>query len=136
MLKLTSDIEGKKAFYGHIREPFEKVGFQLSGGWEYNSAMLDAIIMQNDAASIYLRLPVNVIKGKLDREDAYLHFGQPFLIKHVVHTGFVEEDFKALDLVGLNQFQPPKDPDDYIEHEGKWRKAGEKVLKKLTPYLQ
>lgn len=136
MLQLTSPIEGKQAYYGHIREPFEKEGFQLSGGWEYNEAMFDSIIMKNDEASIYLRLPVRVIKGKLDREDAYLHFGTPFLIKHVVHTGLVEEDFKALDLVGLNQFQPPKDPDDEIEHETKWRKAGEKVLNKLTPYLQ
>lgn len=135
MLNVTSDIQGKTAFYGDIRKHFEKEGFHMCGGWEYDYAMFDNILLQKEAVTIYLRLPVHVIQGKLDHDDAYLKFDSPFLIKHVVHTGLVEEDFKSLDLVGLNQFQTPRDPDDLIKNEEKWLNAGEKALNRIKPYL-
>lgn len=136
MLTITSELEGKRAFYGDVRTIFEKEGFSLCGGWEYYYAYFDAILMQKEGVTIYLRLPAHVIQGKLDHEDACLQFGCPFLIKHVVHTGLTDEPFKTLDIVGLNQFQAPLDPDDGIVNETKWRQAGEEVLHRFKSKAQ
>lgn len=137
MLELMSYIEGKEAKYGRIKKPFEQEGFSLNGGWEYDRAHFDAIVSQDGGETIYLRLPVHVIAGKLDHDDARLKFGAPFLIKHIVHTGFVEDDLSIglLNIAGLNQFQPPLERDGHIEDEDKWREVGEAVLNRLQPFV-
>jgi hypothetical protein len=135
VLSFTSDIEGKRAFYGDIRNRFEKEGFHICSGWEYYEGSFDSILSQNGGVSIYLRLPTQVIQGRLDHEDAYLQFGRPFLIKHVVNIG-ISRDFNVLDMIGLGQFQKPLDPDDRIEHEAKWVQAGEHAITRIKQYIQ
>ena len=135
MLNITSDIEGKQAYYGNIRKHFEKEGFHICGNWEYYEAFFDSILSRNGGTTIYLRLPAKVVQGKLDQEDAFLEFGCPFVIKHVVHTGFIEDDFAVADLTGFNQFQKPLDPDDRIERKAKWEQAGEQALNRIKEYV-
>lgn len=128
-------IEGKQAYYGEIKDDFEKLGFVINGNWEYHKAFFDNILHQHEGVSIYLRIPAWVVQGKLDRDDAFLQFGEPFLLKHVVHTGIAPDDmdFSVLDVVGLGQFQKPLDPDDKIEKEDKWRQAGSSAVNRLAP---
>ena len=137
MLSIPSDIEGKQCYYGDLRQPFERAGFHLNGNWEYDHAYFDSVLHQEEGASVYLRLPVTTVRGRLDQEDALLEFGQPFLIKHVVHIGLVQEDtdFSLMNASGLNQFQPPLDPDDRIEQEERWKRAGEQAIGKIKPYV-
>ncbi len=137
MLDIPSDIEGKQAYYGDLHKPFEHAGFHLNGNWEYDHAYFDSVLHQQEGVSIYLRLPVKTVQGKLDQEDAVLEFGRPFLLKHIVHIGPVEEDsdYSMLNAVGLNQFQDPLDPDDRIEQEGKWRSVGEQAIGRIERYI-
>lgn len=137
MLQVTSDIEGKQAYYGAIRNGFEKEGFHICGNWEYYEAFFDSILFQNENEKMYLRLPVKVLQGKLDRNDAYLEFGRPFLIKHIMHTGLVEDEFEfnMLNLTGISQFREPFDPDDRIEHQARWTQAAEQAINRIKPYI-
>lgn len=135
MLSVSSDIEGKSAYYGHLRKPFALEGFHLCGNWEYYEAFFDAELHQHEGVTIYLRLPVQAVQGKLDQDDALLEFGKPFLIKHIVHTGIVSDFYSVFDMTGLNQFQAPLDPDDRIEHETKWRRIAEQWIDKVKVHL-
>lgn len=137
MLSIPSDLEGKQAYYGDFCNQFEKEGFHICGNWEYYHAYFDLILHQQEGVTIYLRLPVKAVQGKLDRADALLEFGRPFLIKHIVHLGLVEDDsdYSLLNAAGFNQFQDPLDPDDRIEHEGKWRQIGEQAISKIKEYV-
>jgi len=126
-------IEGKKAFYGEIRKEFERLGFVINGNWEYHKAFFDNILAQYEGVTIYLRVPIYVLQGQLDRDDAFFEFGQPFLLKHVMHIGNdPSSDFSVMEVVGLSQFQPPLDPDDKIENEEKWRSAGRSAVDRLS----
>lgn len=131
-------IEGKKVYYGEIREDFEKLGFVINGNWEYRKAFFDHILHQHEGETIYLRLPVYALHGKLDRDDAFLEFGEPLLMKHLVHTGVDPEDdnFSILNAIGLAQFQKPLDPDDKIEQEDKWRHIGASAVDSLEPLFR
>ncbi|MFC6331826.1 YugN family protein [Paenibacillus septentrionalis] len=136
MLSIPSTfIEGKHAYYGEIKDAFEERGFVINGNWEYYKAFFDHILHQHEGETIYLRLPIYVLQGKLDRDDAFFEFGQPFLLKHLVHTGIASDDndFGILDAIGLAQFQKPLDPDDKIEKEDKWRHAGLSAIERLAP---
>lgn len=137
MLSIPSAIEGKRAYYGTLCKPFEDQGFHICGSWEYYTAFFDSILHQNEGITIYLRLPVRVIEGRLDHADALVQFERPFLIKHIVHTGLDSDpDLGAFTAIGLNQFQEPVDPDDKIKHEDLWRQAGEQAINRVVQYLQ
>lgn len=136
MLAIPSTfIEGKRAYFGEIREEFERVGYVLNGNWEYHKAFFDHILHQHEGVTIYLRLPVYTVHGKLDRDDAFLEFGEPFLLKHIVHIGNAtdDSDYSILNVLGLAQFQKPLDPDDKIEQEDKWRHIANAAVEKLLP---
>lgn len=73
MLSIPSTfIEGKRAFYGEVREDFESLGFVINGNWEYHKAIFDNILSQHEGVTIYLRIPIYVLQGQLDRDDAFL----------------------------------------------------------------
>lgn len=135
MLNITSDIEGKTAYYGEIRQPFAEKDFHLNGNWEYHQAYFDKILDQNEGDTIYLRIPVQAEKGKLDQDDAFLRFGSPFVLNHVVNTG-LSADSSPLDSMGMNQFQDPIDPDGRIDNETKWRQAAEKAINQILIHVQ
>jgi len=137
MLSIPSEVEGKRGYYGDLCKPFENAGFHLCGNWEYYKAFFDTALHRHEGVTIYLRLPVRVVQGKLDRADALLEFERPFLIKHIVHVGLIEDDsdYSALDPIGLNQFQEPLDPDDRIEREDKWRQVGERAIDRIKSRL-
>ncbi len=138
MLALTSDITGKQSYYGYFKRIFEQHDFHICGNWEYYEAYFDCILYQREGVSIYLRVPAEVIDGKLDDDNAYVRFGEPFMIKHIMHAGLLRDDldFSMLDTLGLNQFQKPVDPDDRIKYESKWRQVGDKKLNEIIKFVQ
>jgi hypothetical protein len=137
MLSITSEITGKKSYYGYFKPIFEKNDIHMCGNWEYYEAYFDSTLYQKDGVSIYLRIPAEVVEGKLDDCDACVQFGEPFMIKHVMYMGLMKDDmdFSALDVIGLNQFQKPVDPDDHIEQQAKWRQVGERKIDSILKYI-
>ncbi|WP_330218275.1 YugN family protein [Ornithinibacillus contaminans] len=94
---------------------------------EYDGAFFDATLQREGGETIYLRMPFHVIKGMLDRSDAFIEFGTPFVIKHVVHLGLDQNENSLLAATGINQFQEPLDKDAQIRNKTKWEEIGEEV---------
>jgi hypothetical protein len=141
MLAIQSEITGKRVKYGEIKDLFESEGFVLGGNWDYKGGYFDAVLAHEGGETFYLRIPVKVVDGALDDLEAELVFGEPLVLKHIVHTGVEEEQVQHpfLDETGVsalwNQFQPPLDPDDIIENKEKWMQKADEAIAKVMRYL-
>lgn len=136
MLKLETNIEGKHAQFGVIRDQIKESGFTLGSYWDYDKGFFDNILSKDDAESIYLRMPFKVIDGQLDSYNAHISFETPYVIKHIVHLGLEHDGSSLADATGLSQFQTPIDKDGPIEDQVRWIRAGEEVVvNKVLPYL-
>src|SRR5699024_4123089 len=120
VIQLETDIKGKRMYFGQAQRDLKEHGFFIGGNWEYDSGMFDGIIHREGGETIYIRIPFQVIYGELDREDAYIEFQQPFIIKHVVHVGLDTDENSLLTVTGFGQFQEPLDKDGYIHDKSKW----------------
>ncbi|GAB4073804.1 YugN-like family protein [Barrientosiimonas marina] len=132
MLKLDTKIEGKKAYFGDVYRAFRSNGYSLCGNWEYDRGKFDMILCREDAETIYVRIPFDVIDGELDSAKAYLEFRTPYVIKHVVNTGLEWEENALLSTTGFNQFQTPLDRDGNITDKSRWESAGEQEIDRVV----
>lgn len=132
MITLESEIEGKRAYFGDARRLAKQFGLTLCGSWEYDGAFFDATLHREGGETIYLRMPFHVIEGMLDRNDAFIEFRTPFVIKHIVHIGLDKDENSLLAATGLNQFQEPLDKDGYIRDKSKWEEIGEDVANQFA----
>lgn len=135
MLQFESELVGKHAEYGFLRDKLKNYGFTLGGYWEYDRGFFDTILSKQDGETIYLRLPFVVINGKLDADDAAIQFQKPYVIKHVVNLGLDFDDGSLLEPTGFSQFQTPVDKDGSIQQKHKWVQAGEQVVGKVLQYV-
>ncbi|MFC3041746.1 YugN family protein [Virgibacillus xinjiangensis] len=135
MLKLETEMEGKKAYFGDVRKIFKRNGYTLCGSWEYDGGFFDGVLSREAGETIYIRIPFHVLEGELDRDEAYLEFGTPFVIKHVVHLGLDKDEQSLLAATGLNQFQEPLDKDGQIKDKSKWEMEGEQAIGAILDYI-
>ncbi|WP_156291600.1 YugN family protein [Oceanobacillus salinisoli] len=131
MLKLHTELEGKQAYFGEVHSKLRELGFSLCGSWEYDAGFLDGILWRENGESIYLRIPIHVLDGELDRPDAFIEFRTPFVIKHVVNIGLDKDENSLLSATGFNQFQKPIDQDGHIDDKNYWEKTGEEVINRI-----
>jgi len=125
MLKLNTDLEGKRAVFGEVSTLFKSHGFIFCSNWDYHKGKFDMILHKAGPDTIYLRIPFSVLEGEMDRPDAFIQFRQPYVIKHVVNFGLDWDENSLATVTGMNQFQKPLDQDGYIEDKSRWRLAGE-----------
>ncbi|MCP3764170.1 YugN-like family protein [Domibacillus sp. A3M-37] len=135
MLKLQTDLEGKNAYFGHVRDMFKDLGYDLGGNWDYDKGSFDAILSREGGEVIYIRIPFTVLKGALDEYNAWIEFQTPFVIKHVLNIGLDKDENSLLAASGFNQFQDPVDPDGQIKNKNKWEDAGEQAVKRIISYF-
>lgn len=132
MIQLNSVIEGKTANFGIVRKMFLSHGCSFCSNFEYDQGKFDSALWRKGGETIYLRIPFNVLEGALDHSNAYIEFGTPYVIKHVVNIGLdYDENSLLTATTGLNQFQKPLDKDGYIRDKSRWEKAGEEVIEKI-----
>lgn len=132
MLKLNSVITGKRTYFGIAREVFESHGCSFCSNFEYHHGKFDSILWGEGGETIYLRIPFKVLEGELDHSKAYIEFGTPYVIKHVVHVGLdYDENSLLTTITGLNQFQEPLDKDGLIREKSRWVLAGEQVVERV-----
>ncbi|GAB7387145.1 YugN-like family protein [Bacillaceae bacterium] len=134
MLRIRSEITGKSAYYGDVKDPFAREGFVLGGNWGYDGGYFDGVLFREGGETVYLRVPVVVREGELDRDDAMLEFQEPFIVKHVVNVG-IDEGSSVLDMTGLSQFQEPVEQDGELGEADAWRTKGEEALARILRYL-
>ncbi|MEC1722056.1 YugN family protein [Schinkia azotoformans] len=129
MIKLQTNIEGKRAYFGVIKNIFQSHGCSFCSNFDYHQGKFDALLWREGGESIYLRMPIYVVNGELDYSNALIEFGTPFVIKHVVNIGLdYDENSLLTATTGLNQFQDPLDTDGYIRDKSRWAKAGEETV--------
>lgn len=133
MIKLTSVIEGKKSTFGVAQKIFKANGCSFCSNFEYDQGKFDAVLWKEGGETIYLRIPFDVLEGELDYSNAYIQFGTPFVIKHVVNIGldYDENSFVTV-AAGVNQFQEPLAHDAYIRDKSRWAQAGEEVVERIV----
>lgn len=128
LLKLHTDIEGKQAYFGDVKKIFKSNGFTFCSNFEYHKGKFDMVLCREGGETIYIRIPFDVLKGELDRPKAFIQFGQPYVIKHVVNTGLDWDGNSLLTTTGFNQFQEPLDKDGNILDKSRWEEAGEQQV--------
>lgn len=138
LIYLETEIEGKQMTFGEAKQQLKEFGLFMGGNWEYDRGMFDGIMHREreEGETIYIRLPFEVIHGELDREDAYIRFQKPFIIKHVVNVGLDYDSNSLLTASGLAQFQKPKDKDGYIHDKSKWEEFGEELVGDILDRLK
>lgn len=137
MLQFDSRIEGKKAEFGYIRDLFEPFGCHFCTNFEYHKGQFDTILYRKNGETIYLRMPFRVLDGELDHHAAYIQFGKPFVIKHVVNLGLdYDENSLLTATAGLSQFQDPLDRDGEIKDKSRWVKAGKEKINQLLNSIE
>lgn len=132
MIKLDTELEGKRALYGEVCNVFEKHGLVIGGNWEFDHGMFDTTLHSDGSESVYLRLSFEVESGMLDDENALLVFQTPFVIKHVANIGLDDDESPALASTGLDQFQSPEDKDGHIQKKVAWVEDGEQKVAELV----
>ncbi len=131
ILKLQTNIEGKKACFGQMRDHLQGLGYVLGGGWDYDRGNFDSILWREGGETIYLRIPFLVYKGMLDEYNTLVEFQTPYIIKHVVNTGLDRDEGALLSATGLSQFQEPLDTDGYIRDKNKWEEIGQQAVQQV-----
>jgi hypothetical protein len=133
MIKLNSIIEEKKANFGAVRNVFHSHGCSFCSNFDYDQGKFDAVLWREGGETIYLRVPFYVLEGELDHSNAYIQFGTPYVIKHVVNIGLdYDENSFLTATTGLAQFQEPLDKDGYINDKSRWAKAGEETIERIV----
>ncbi|MGE8081487.1 YugN family protein [Peribacillus loiseleuriae] len=132
MIQLQTEIEGKRAYFGAVRDIFHSYGCSFCSNFDYEQGKFDSLLWRGGGESIYLRVPIYVLDGTLDHSSALIEFGTPFVIKHVVNIGLDHDENSFLTgTTGLDQFQTPLDNDDYINDKSRWAKAGEEAMQQV-----
>lgn len=131
MLQLETDLEGKQAYFGQLRDSIQRLGYSIGGNWDYHKGSFDNVLWREAGETIYLRLPFEVLEGDLDHQHAYIRFQTPYVIKHVVNVGLDRDENSLLTSSGFNQFQEPLDKDGKIEDKNRWVHAGEQAVQEI-----
>lgn len=128
-----TSIVGKEGTYGDLSEVFSRFQFHLGGNWDYDHGSFDRILAEDGEATVYLRVPFDVMEGELDAPEAKVVFGTPYVIKHVAQADTTLNE-EGLDSGLLNQFQKPADPDAPLD--AKWVEEGRRVVEEVARMLQ
>lgn len=135
MLQLQTELEGKRAYFGLLRNSIQRLGYSIGGNWDYHKGSFDNVLWREAGETIYLRLPFEVLEGDLDHHEAYIRFQTPYVIKHVVNVGLDRDENSLLTSSGFNQFQDPLDKDGKIENKNRWVHAGERAVEQIVHLL-
>lgn len=134
MIRLKTGLEGRKTQFGVMQSRLEESGYHLGGNWDYHTGYFDRVLNREEGETIYIRAPFDVIAGMLDQDNASIQFKTPYIIKHVVNTGFDSEENSLLTST-FNQFQEPLDKDGRIPDKSKWQEIGVREVNRLLAIL-
>lgn len=135
MIQLQTELDGKTANFGDLRNQIKGLGYSIGGNWDYHKGSFDNVLWREEGETIYLRLPFVVLDGDLDHHEAFIRFQTPYVIKHVVNIGLDTAGDSLLDATGFSQFQDPLDKDGQIVNKNRWAHAGEQAVEEVIRYI-
>lgn len=80
------ELADKEIKFETLRYACESIGLVHAGQWDYERAMFDYKIVNQDDI-YYLRVPVYAIKGEIPKEDSIVKLMTPILGKHYYPHG-------------------------------------------------
>ncbi|AME07644.1 YugN-like family protein [Bacillus siamensis] len=132
MISIPSSLEGQSFLLRELEQVLKPIGYTIGGGWEYDRGFFDYKISDQDGY-LFLRIPVEANKGRLDERGTAVTIGTPFLLRHVYQQ---ETDdaagggvFESL----FNQFSEPKRRDAAIDRS--YIDIGISLVKELEDVL-
>src|SRR5690625_4018524 len=128
MIHLETDIEGEQMTFGYAQKTLEEIGYTMGVSCEYDSVFVNGVLHRKGGETMYVRLPFQELEGELDRQDAWIEFQKPFVIRHVVNVGLDKVSNSLIAATGFSQFQEPLDKDGYIRDKSKWQEFGEEAI--------
>ncbi|KXZ13343.1 hypothetical protein AXI59_05515 [Bacillus nakamurai] len=132
MISIPSSLEGQSFLLRELEQVMKPIGYVIGGGWEYERGFFDYKITDNDGY-LFLRIPVEAIKGRLDERGAAVTIGTPFLLRHVYrkHT----DDFAGGGVFEslFQQFSEPERRDAEIDRS--FEDIGVSLVKELEDIL-
>jgi hypothetical protein len=141
LIRVSSDIVGKQAVFGEIEGSFSSQGFTLGGNWNYDAGYFDTELERDQAETIYLRLPIEVVDGALNEPEARLRFGQPLLVRHVIQDENASDSLPLVDQLPaeanafVNQFQSPVETDGEIRDQARRMEMAKQAIERILPYV-
>ncbi|TMW71854.1 YugN-like family protein [Alteribacter natronophilus] len=130
MIDIESPLEGHKIAMDDLEDKIKPLGYVVGGGWEYDHGYFD-YMMDDKESYLCLRLPFTAYDGELDRKDAEVQLGRPFLLSHKYQRGLDDgvQDPNPL----TNQFSEPVDKDAHFPEE--WIRTGKEYVKELEQVI-
>ena len=131
MLRIESELNGRYAHYGQLRDKICQHGFCIGSNWEFDRGSFDTKIFydREEGETIYLRMPFEVMEGMMDDYNTVIRFLDPYVIKHVVNVGLDYDGSSFIDATRFSQFQTPIDTDAPIINKNKWVHVSEELVK-------
>lgn len=77
MISIPSSLEGQSFLFRELEQVLKPIGYTIGGGWEYDRGFFDYKISDQDGY-LFLRIPVEANKGRLDERGQLLQSARPF----------------------------------------------------------
>jgi hypothetical protein len=130
MITIQSAIEGIQTRFGELKKLLTSEDFHLGGGYDYDHGYMDRALdlEEEHGYHYYLRIPLYVIDGELESDDATIRLGRPFVIRHEFRTGNDPEGEEAgVASALINQFSEPI-PVDQDNIDPEWINRARSVI--------
>ncbi|PYZ97060.1 hypothetical protein CR205_00165 [Alteribacter lacisalsi] len=130
MIEIESPLEGHIMGMDDLEDKIKPLGYVVGGGWEYDHGYFD-YMMNSDGSYLCVRLPFTAYDGELDRKDAEVQLGRPFLLAHKYQRGLDDNVHDPNPLT--NQFSEPVDKD--AEFPKEWIQTGKEYVNELEQVI-
>ncbi|MCY9376820.1 MULTISPECIES: YugN-like family protein [Bacillus] len=132
MITIPSAIDGQSFLLQELEQIMKPLGYVINGGWEYDHGFFDYKIDDTNGY-LFLRIPVNAVKGSLDERGAAVRIGTPFMLRQVFQAG-LDDDAEGGPFQSLfNQFSEPERRDAEIDPA--YLDIGASLVKELEDVL-
>lgn len=93
MKVVQSELIGKQFEFGILRHKLESLGFILGETFTYTYAVFDYELHKSKIEyDYYLRIFVDVVKGKIEKPDAIVQINNIEIFKAMYHNGIFRDD--------------------------------------------
>ncbi|MFS0780377.1 YugN-like family protein [Bacillus sp. 1P06AnD] len=117
MKEIPSRLTGKQYNLLFLEKQLKPLGYSIGGGWDYDHGYFDYKLAEVPGY-VFLRLPVQAVRGELDERGVSVRIGTPFVLGHQYQSG-IDTDFADAGPITavFNQFAEPVEKDSGFDSQ-------------------